>query len=218
MSSMIIEKQFNFVGIKVLENMLIPVEWNLELYMIGDETKIERTNIVFQKIIFWVETLLNGILAINSNDEFSLFLSDEAINPVMGFPGDPTEDIMLQMIFEKLKVLSEGCLLFEQIRLYSSDSDMTYTYRPESNDKTTLPDISYLESVETTNKEPWWKRPTSEINDFNSSEETDASVQDMTDISEDILITFEKELLKTMPTLDTKEKEATVIDIFDQKK
>lgn len=214
---MVVEKEFTFIGIKIIDYTLIPVEWTLELYMLGDDSKVERTKIVFQKIVFWIDSLLNGIVALNANDDFSLLLASETENSVMSFPDIPTEDVMIQMIYEKLKMLSEGCLIFEQIKLYCNDSDVTYSFRPDSNDRTTLPDISYMQLTETKFKEPWWKRATSDMNDFNYQEdvESDNSVHDMKNISEDILITFEKELLKSMSAVE--ETEATVIDIFDKK-
>lgn len=158
--------EFNFSGIRLQNNMLIPVNWNLQVDLVAQGKK-EKTreeieynaSITFQKINFWLETNLPDILLVNVKSEEDLYLANLTSNIMMYCPGYTSDDLLIQLLHCKISTLANPDLLVGEIYLKGNDSPLHYTFGCDDGlymlPKTTA---DYYTESATRDKKPWWLR------------------------------------------------------------
>jgi len=183
---------FEFAGIRVQETTLTPVDWKLKVNLVAPERKGKskeeqelEAGVAYQKILFWLETNLHSIVAVNVEDEDDLYIANLSSNIMLYCPGPPNDDIIAQMLHAKITALSENYLLVGDLQLQASDASVQYTF--DSVDGTyDLPTKTedYYTEGETRHTVPWWHRNDGfsfEIVKLEPDEEGKSDFPDITD-------------------------------------
>lgn len=194
-----------FTGIRVLNRTLIPTKWKVEADFVSNEDfdaekskEYNEGSITYQILDFWMTQLLDDVLVVNPLDPFSLDLALSANNFCMTIPGTPTDDLIIQALFEKMNAICKNHLQILKLSITSVDSGATYHFVDTINNSN-LPDISYVgEDVHTEFKTPWWTRTTACCSDF-PVEEDDEDVTEIDFVKEkDVLDHYEEQLRNMM--------------------
>lgn len=157
---------YEYTGIRLQDGFLTPVTWKLDVNLIASEHKSQtkqdvenKAGLAYQKLYFWLETNLPGIVAVNATNEDDLYLANLTSNIVMLCPGNPGDDILIKLLHSKLSALSGNDLILSEITLRGSDTSLHYTYDCEDGDYGLPANTSdYCPESIIRDKEPWWTR------------------------------------------------------------
>lgn len=158
--------EYDFSGIRVQDSALTPVDWKLsvDLVAIGKKGKSKDTieykaSVTYQKIYFWLDTNLPNVVVVDVAKEDDLYIANLSSNIMMYCPGNPSDDMLIQLIHSKITSLAHPNLLVGEIRLKGSDTNLQYTYDCADNEITLpLTTEEYYTEGKTRDKEPWWYR------------------------------------------------------------
>lgn len=135
--------EYDFTGIRLLSGSLIPVDWHLSIDLVAIDKKGKSkeeseyaATIAYQKLFFWLETNLPGIIAVDVNDEDDLYIANLSSNIMLYCPAEPYDDVIVQLLHAKLSTLAEANLVVGEIRIKGSDMTVQYCYD--------VSDIGYL--------------------------------------------------------------------------
>lgn len=157
----------DFDGIRVLGDTLQPTKWHLEVDVVavdsGDGTHedlVRNGQQMFMKLSFWLENILNCIVVTDGSNEFGIDVATGSDNPMMYLHCEPTDDIMLQAIHHKLRLISEDKLYIGTTRLSSTDTSVSYTFNTEIDNEEMydLPKNSDYLPFKIAHSFPWWRR------------------------------------------------------------
>lgn len=158
--------EYSFTGIRIQEGLLTPVDWSLEVDLIAQEMKgktkqdIEyNAGIVYQKILFWLEANMHGIVMVNTMNDDDMYIANLSSNIMMYCPGNPSDDMLIRLLHAKLTSLSSEDLIVGLIKLKGSDTSIRYEFDCTNGEYELPKQISeYFADGPTLDDAPWWMR------------------------------------------------------------
>ena len=178
--------EYEFTGIRIQGGYLTPVAWELKVDLIAPDKKgktkdiIEQeASITYQKIYFWLETNLPGIVMVNVDSEDDLFLANLTSNIMMYCPNNPGDDLIIQLLHSKLSVLADSDLIVSEITLKGSDTSIKYTFDVDDGNYS-LPQKTqdYYTGGVARDEKPWWLRNDGFCFEFIRPEQEDENTPD----------------------------------------
>lgn len=157
---------YEFTGMRLQEGHLTPVDWTLTVNLIASmkkgKSKAEgeyKASVIYQKLHFWLETNLPGIIFVDVSDEDDLYIANLSSNITMYCPGNPGDDMIIQLLHSKLSALSGAELEVGEIHLKGSDTSLQYTFDCPDGDYT-MPTATaeYYTEGSARDEIPWWNR------------------------------------------------------------
>ena len=157
--------EYDFTGIRILEGTLIPVDWHISVDLVAmdkkgklREAEINATT-AYQKLFFWLETNLPGIIAVDVTNEDDLYIANLSSNIMLYSPTEPYDDIIVQLLHAKLTKLANNDLLVGEIRIKGSDMSVQYSYDVgEQGYNLPVTTEEYYTEGAARDVEPWWFR------------------------------------------------------------
>lgn len=158
--------EYNFSGIRIQSSLLTPVDWKLSVDLVATGTKEQtrddieyQSGITYQKIYFWLDTNLPDIVIVNVCNEDDLYLANLISNVMMYCPGNPGDDMLIQLLHSKLSVLAGSNILVSEIRLTGTDTSLQYTFDCTDGGYD-LPSVTsdYYKGYIVRDESPWWSR------------------------------------------------------------
>jgi hypothetical protein len=157
---------YAFMGMRLQEGWLTPVEWNLsvDIAAVDKKTKViedieYKASVAYQKIYFWLDTNLPGILAVDVMSDGDLYIANLTSNIMMYCPGNPGDDMISRLLHSKINALVGDDLIVGQLTLGGNDTSVSYSFNCTDGEymlpKTT--EEYYTEGV-ARDKTPWWMR------------------------------------------------------------
>lgn len=158
---------FKFPSVRVIHSVLEPVVFNLDLNLTSladiskpkEFTEIQAEgNIAFQKLYFWLESVLPGVVMVDATDKAGFGFSALVGNIIMHCPGEPIDELLVRMLHSKISAIVGSKLIIGEITLGADESGTSYTFVPDGYGYH-LPETvrSYLD-LPSLNKKPWWCR------------------------------------------------------------
>lgn len=158
--------EYAFTGIRIQEGSLTPVDWVLSVELIAQEKKGKTKHdieydagIVYQKILFWLEANMHNIVAVNTMNDDDMYIANLSSNIMFYCPGNPSDDMLIQLLHAKLTSLSSEDLIVGELELKGSDTSIRYTFDCEDGNYTLPKQIpEYFMDGPTLDDAPWWMR------------------------------------------------------------
>jgi hypothetical protein len=158
--------EYDFSGIRVQEGALTPVDWNLKIDLVAlGKKNIPRADaekeagLAYQKMYFWLDTNLPNIITLDVGNEDDLYIANLSSNIMMYCPGNPSDDMIIQLLHSKMTALGSPTLVVGEIHLKGSDTALQYTFDcPDS--EYTMPTLTadYCKDGSCKHIVPWWLR------------------------------------------------------------
>lgn len=158
--------EYDFTGIRIQESSLTPVDWKLSVDLVVVDRKDKSKDILeikageaYQKIYYWLDTNLPCIVAVDVGNEDDLYIANLSSNIMMYCPGNPSDDLLIQLLHSKISALAAPYLAVGEIRVKGSDTSLQYTYDCPV-DGYDLPVLveDYYPEPGAKDKMPWWTR------------------------------------------------------------
>lgn len=184
--------EYNFSGIRLQDGMLTPVDWNMQVDLIatGKKGKTEEdveqdAGIIYQKIYFWLEANLQGIVVVSTKNSEDLYIANLSSNIMMYCPDNPSDDMLIQLLHAKLTSLSTEDLVIGEIQLKGSDTSIRYTYDCLDGNYG-LPTLvsEYFTDGPTQDDAPWWMRDDGFCFEFLKPDELDLTDEEKAVLAE----------------------------------
>ena len=192
--------EYKFSGIRLLSCTLIPTEWQISIDIVALEKKNKpvedaeyEATIAYQRLFFWLDTNLPGIIAVDVSDEDDLFIANLSSNIMMYCPSEPYDDVIIRVLHSKLTTLSLCNLNIGEIRLKAGDMSVQYSFDPsDSGYDLPLTTESYYTEGIARDKKPWWMRNDGFSFEFIKPDETELSDEELFSDIVDPLDEFDK--------------------------
>jgi hypothetical protein len=192
--------EYEFTGIRLQEGHLTPVDWTLTVNLIASMKKGKskadaeyKAGMIYQKLYFWLETNLPGILFVDVSSEDDLYIANLSSNITMYCPGNPSDDMIIQLFHSKLSSLSGEELTVGEIHLKGSDTSLQYTFDCPDGDYTMpLTTAEYYTEGTTRDQIPWWSRNDGFCFEFVRPGETEISDEELFKDISDPMDDFER--------------------------
>lgn len=189
---------FKFSGTRILGNTLYPAQWDLDIDLVAidrskEQSKIQLQdsgNTSFQRIYYWLESALAGIVMTDVNNVFGMNVALNTDNTILYSPDDPTDDILIQLIHCKLKNIGGDFLHIGNLSLTSSDSIAGYVYTPNNPYTVPMKVKEYISEGVSLYKDAWWNRADGFTNEFIKPKGTKGKVADVFADVEDPLAVY----------------------------
>lgn len=158
---------YGFTGIRIQDGCLSPVDWYISIDLATLEKKSKpkeeiehKAGIAYQKIYFWLDTNLPGIIAVDVGNDDDLYLANLTSNIMMYCPGNPGDDIIIQLLHAKISALAGNDLMVCGISLKGSDTSVKYTFDCQDSGSYSLPSFTseYYKEGTARDSVPWWFR------------------------------------------------------------
>lgn len=198
---------FKFQGIRLINTFLEPAAYTLDVNLTsladfrspGDfkEIQLEGT-IAFQKLCFWLEAVLPGVVMVDGADETGFGMSTILGNIIMHCPGEPSDELLVRMLHSKISAIVNSKLIVGEIVLGADDNCSTFTFVPNAHGYFLPNSVREYLNLASLYKVPWWARKDGFCFEFvkgNSIKEK------LTDIYKDIpdpLVEFEVSLRESL--------------------
>lgn len=191
--------EFSFCGIRIQESNLTPVDWQLTVNIIApikrgksrEETEL-KAGVVYQKLYFWLDANLHNSIMVDVGSEDDLYIANLSSNIAVYCPGNPSDDLIIQLIHSKLSQLAGTELIIGEIHLKGNDTSLQYTYDC-SEEGYALPDTTkYYVEGEARDIVPWWSRNDGFCFEFIKPEGTEISAEELFADIVDPMDNFEK--------------------------
>ena len=158
--------EYEFTGMRLQESHLTPVDWTMTVNLIASMKRGKSKNdaeykagLIYQKLFFWLETNLPGIVFVDVNNEDDLYIANLSSNITMYCPGNPGDDMIIQLLHSKLSALSGLELEVGEIHLKGSDTALQYTFDcPERDYQLPTSTTEYYTEGTARDNVPWWNR------------------------------------------------------------
>jgi hypothetical protein len=172
-------------AMRVIDRELQNISINLKLDVVDgvgvsrdDPKALFKSQVAMIKMRYWLSEILEGSLIFNRDNEWAvdIFFSSEgnrgASNNLVILPGEPTEDILVQILQSKLSALGGGHLLIGNLDLEISDGHgLSFTYVGQGEDE--LPAMDEWIGDHTYFSKPWWARDDASTIDITPDEDSD---------------------------------------------
>lgn len=158
--------EYEFSGTRIQDAYLTPVDWKLTVNLVAAEKKgktkeeiEQQAGITYQKIYFWLDTNLPSILAVDVSKEDDLYIANLSSNIMLYCPGNPSDDLLIQLLHAKISTIAEPDLMVGQMTLKGSDTSLQYTFDcPDGEYSIPVTTESYYTEGTTRDEVPWWFR------------------------------------------------------------
>lgn len=192
---------YDFTGLRIQDSYITPVDWKLTVNLVASgkkgKTKEEmefKAGMLYQRLYFWLDTNLQGIIAVNVDNENDLYIANLSSNITMYCPGNPSDDMIVQLLHAKLSSLTSDELLIGEIHLKGSDTSLEYTFDCQHDGEYALPTETSEYYAEGTcrDKDPWWFRNDGFCFEFVRPDSTEVSDDELFSNIQDPMDEFEK--------------------------
>lgn len=192
---------YEFTGMRLQEGHLTPVDWSLTINLLASmkpgKSKVDaeyKANVSYQRLHFWLETNLPGIIFVDVSDEDDLYIANLSSNITMYCPGNPGDDMIIQLLHSKLSALAGNELQVGEIHLKGSDTSLQYTFDCPENDYASLPTSTAEYYKEGTARDaiPWWTRNDGFCFEFIRPSDTELPDEELFDDIVDPMKDFER--------------------------
>jgi len=177
---------FEFGGIRIQDGFMTAVDWELSVNLIvaqrakSREDVEYRAGVMYQKLWFWLDANLQGIVLVNVESEDDLYIANLSSNITLYCPGNPSDDLVIKLLHSKLTALAGKDIGIGEMRLKASDTSICYTYDcPEGDYELPLTTSEYYTEGTCRDVDPWWTRNDGFCFEFvkpEDSEETDEEI------------------------------------------
>ena len=127
--------EYEFSGIRIHGDNLIPVDWKLTVNLIAPQKKKSTreeseyiAGLTYQRLYFWLESNLPDIIIVDTHNEPGMFIANTAANIMMYCPDEPFDEMIIQLLHYKLTALSDKTLVVGEVHLKGSDVTAGYSY------------------------------------------------------------------------------------------
>lgn len=157
---------YSFSGIRLFDGALYPVDWHITANLIAQlkktSTKEESehaANVAYQRLCYWLDINLPDIIIVNVENEDDLYIANLVSNIMMYCPGQPNDDLIIQLLHSKLSTIAGNSLAIGEIHLKGSDATLSYTF-DASEGEYDLPTTTaeYFPDAIVKDETPWWAR------------------------------------------------------------
>lgn len=202
--------EYEFTGIRIFDESLIPVTWKLTANLIapqqkkGSRTEAEyNAGMAYQRLYFWLETNLPNIMMVDTCNEIGVFIAGASANSMMYCPDEPVDEIIIQMLHSKLAALAGKTLVVGEMTLKGSDVTSVYNFDCPDN-VYDLPQLvnEYVDGI-VMHEKPWWTRNDGFSFEFVKPEEyEEISTDEFFSGIEDPMLEFEEMIKESVPVHD----------------
>jgi len=217
--------KFEFAGVRILHEMLYSTRWSLEVNLVAVDCRKHKStdamqrqgNVAFQKLYFWLESVLPGVVLTNVNNPVSLSIAGSVENVMLFCPDEPTDDLFVRLLHSKLSAIAGDNLHIGEIKLNASDTTTTYTFCVDETGyhlPTTVKEYIDLPSLY---KKPWWVRDDGFSFEFLKKRGMKGKLTDLYAGLEDPLKEFEGLLVDGIPDLITEPAEIIQVEKWKPK-
>jgi len=151
---------FSFTGMRLQGATLCPVDWDVEIQLIGDNESHspEQHTLAFQRMSYWVELALLDVIVLDPETYDSL-LAREAENLTMWLPGPASDDTLAQALHSKLQQIAGSAIILGEIKVNPSDAPTKYYFSPIKKGYYTLnQENSKNTELDVYHEKPWYCR------------------------------------------------------------
>lgn len=150
---------FSFTGMRLHGSTLVPVDWDVEIELIGDNENHtpEEHTMAFQRMNYWVELALADIVIVGP-DNYESMLARDIENLIMWLPDSAGDDLLSQALHSKLKTVAGPSVILGEISVSSSDAPTTYYFSPIKKGHYNIANDTKGFGVKVYHKEPWYCR------------------------------------------------------------
>lgn len=214
----IIVLKHKFSAVRVFDYSLSPTNFELQVHCCvpnqfspNSHSAKDRAAVSLQVLKLWMQNMLEEVTILNPTNEMGEFLLAISENKVMTTPGEPDDNILVQVLCHKISTITKGHIELQKIVLVSTDTDDTEQHLIITNDYvSTLPDINYMEE-KAVHSIPWWERASIDISDIYAESLSDDVVEEILN-SDDVLQEYEDTLIKELNSLKIDQDEAEIIE------
>ena len=204
----------DFSGNRVSGQMLMPTNWRLTFEMVpteaSEEGVVNRGEIAYEKLKFWIDYVLDGIIVASQDSELAGQLSYITENPVVMTPMAPSDSHLLQLLHAKFRAIVGDDLHIQLMTLTNMATGTVCKFNTDEQMYALPEGDDYMEDLHFDT--PWWHRKTMDFADFTNEEVAmDKDIQEYIS-HEDPLVEFERELLRSYSEVtDRKPRSAEII-------
>lgn len=155
----------SFTGMRLQDGFLTPVDWDLTIDLVAtgktgkSKEDVEYSaSVAYQKIYFWLDTNLPNIVMVDVNNEDDLYIANLSSNIMMYCPGNPGDDMIIQLLHSKISVLAGHDLIVGEMHLKGSDTSLQYTFDGDNGYMLPLTVEEYYTEGTAKDTDPWWTR------------------------------------------------------------
>jgi|AntAceMinimDraft_11_1070367.scaffolds.fasta_scaffold51709_2 hypothetical protein len=196
---------FEFTGVRIQDTTLTSVDWYLSINLVaashnGDKQRVEKernASIAYQRLYFWLDANLPHVIAIDASNEDDLYIANLLSNIAMFCPGNPSDDLIIQLLHSKLSKIAGDDLIISEMTLRGSDTALQYTFDVQGGSYE-LPELTadYCLSGIARDKQAWWTRNDGFCFEFIMPEDSDALAEEIFKEIVDPLDEFNKVILE----------------------
>lgn len=175
--------EYEFSGIRIQDQVLTPVDWKLTVDLVATvkkgNTREEAEyagSIIYQKVYFWLEANLPNVVVLDVNNTDDLYIANLSSNMMMYCPGNPSDDMIAQLLHSKITALARSELIIGEVHLHGSDTSLKYTFDCNEGEYN-LPEfaVDYYNEGILRDELPWWSRDDGFCFEFSRPDTEDAS-------------------------------------------
>jgi hypothetical protein len=207
---------FTFTGMRLQGSTFCPVNWDVEIELIGDNENFTREehSSAFQRMHYWVELALADVVILGV-ENYDSNLARECENLTMWLPENATDDLLSQALHSKLQTVAGPAVILGEIQLNPSDAPTRYFFSPVkkgqyniSKENKTLTDVKVYHTV------PWYCRRDSLTYELIvDDQQTRADYDDMLKDYQDPLDILDAQLAEQLNTSPDHGKEAEIYQV-----
>lgn len=122
---------FSFTGMRLQGSTLVPVDWDVEVELIGDNESFsaEDHTIAFQRMTYWTELALSDIIILDP-ENYDSVIATETENLTLWLPGAASDDTLAQALHSKLQTIAGPAIILGEITIDPSDTPTKYFFSP----------------------------------------------------------------------------------------
>lgn len=195
--------KFDFHGIRIINTFLEPTSFSLYVNItsvIDPKSSAEFSAIqtegaiAFQKLYFWLEAVLPGIVMIDCGDKLGFNFSAMVGNMMMHCPGEPLDDLLVRMLHSKMVAIVGKKLIIREVKLNGKDSMTSYTFVPNTHGYGLPKTVREYLDLPSVFKTPWWTRSDGFCFEFVKGKNVKEKLSDIYGDITDPLVEFEETL------------------------
>ena len=160
----------DFSAVAIIENSLIPVDYELTMHMYTATENNEYQNIAMQRVQFFIKELIHHSTFIDRNSSHFTKVTKMFDTNIVEFPEDPFDQIVGLVLLQKLTAITEGKYDIERLEIGSQNfSGLRYT----------VDEFINFSDIHRPKKSCWWNRNDLTINDLTKNSLAKASWKDV---------------------------------------
>ena len=147
----------DFSAVAIIENSLIPVDYELTMHMYTATENNQYQNIAMQRVQFFIKELIHHSTFIDRNSSHFTKVTKMFDTNIVEFPEDPFDQIVGLVLLQKLTAITEGKYDIERLEIGSQNfSGLRYT----------VDEFINFSDVFRSKKSCWWNRNDLTINNL----------------------------------------------------